>query len=103
MPDSTQGRFTGISRLGRRATNSLALLVNGTCRLSHQGLRDIRTWRDLTSTEKEARPLRPASSEMMIHSDAAYLRDGGTLGPCGESGQHGVRESQGGKSALRAY
>jgi hypothetical protein len=65
------------------------------CKLSHQGIRDIQSWRALTSTEREGRPLRPAAPELMMHTDAADLGYGGTLGKCGAAGQCGEWEAQG--------
>ena len=65
------------------------------CRLSHQSLRDLHTWCALTSTEREGRPLRPAIPEATLHTDAADLGYGGTLGPLSNPGEPGLWEAQG--------
>jgi hypothetical protein len=50
------------------------------CRLSHQSLRDLRTWRKLTSDAREGHPIRPASPRGIMHTDAADLGFGGNFG-----------------------
>jgi hypothetical protein len=65
------------------------------CKLSHQGIRNIQSWRALTSTEREGRPLRPAAPEVMMHTDAADLEYGGTLGQCVAAEQCGEWKAQG--------
>jgi Reverse transcriptase (RNA-dependent DNA polymerase) len=68
---------------------------NKRCRLSHQTLRDMRFWKRVTSKEKEGRPIRPTTPDMSLHTDAADLGFGGTLGPVGRPGDQGLWESQG--------
>jgi hypothetical protein len=63
--------------------------------LIYQGIHDIQSWPALIITELEGRPLRPATPELMVHTDAADLGYGGTQGQCGVSGKRGEWEAQG--------
>jgi Reverse transcriptase (RNA-dependent DNA polymerase) len=80
---------------GNKKATSRASRENKRCRLSHQTLRDLRFWKRVTSKEKEGRPIRPTLPEMSLHTDAADLGFGGTLGPKGQPGERGLWESQG--------
>lgn len=62
-------------------------------RLSRQSLRDLRYWRSLT--RGEGRELRPCPPSMAMHSDAADVGWGGTLGPNLQAGSPGLWEGQG--------
>ena len=62
-------------------------------RLSRQSLRDLRYWRSLT--RGEGRELRPCPPHMAMHSDAADVGWGGTLGPNLQAGSPGLWEGQG--------
>jgi Reverse transcriptase (RNA-dependent DNA polymerase) len=81
--------------LGRRKNSNRASREAARCRLSHQSLRDIRTWKSITSMEKEGRPIHPIQPDLTMHSDAADFGYGGTLGPVGKAGDRGLWESQG--------
>ena len=66
------------------------------CRLSYQGIRDLRTWCELTNAEREGRPLRPVvSPAMTLHTDAADVGYGGTLGPAEKAGSPELWAAQG--------
>jgi hypothetical protein len=65
------------------------------CRLSHQGLRDLRVWRRLTSAEKDGRQIHSPAPQLSLHSDASDVGYGGTLGPHSAQGEPGLWESQG--------
>lgn len=62
-------------------------------RLSRQSLRDLRFWRQLT--RGEGRELRPCPPDLALHSDAADVGWGGTLGPDLRAGSRGLWEAQG--------
>lgn len=64
-------------------------------RLSHQFLRDLRFWKKLTSEEKEGREIRPHPASYTLHTYAADMGFGWTLGPDKVPGQNGLWESQG--------
>lgn len=79
------------------AANLLRTAVSGTptrVRLCRQSLRDLAYWRSLTRGEgRDLQP--PPPPEVMMHSDAADVGYGGTLGPVGEPGSPGLWEGQG--------
>lgn len=65
----------------------------GRVRPSRQSLRDLRFWRRLT--RGEGRELRPCKPDMALHSDAADVEWGNTLGPNIQPGSPGLWEGQG--------
>jgi hypothetical protein len=64
-------------------------------RLSHQSLRDLRTWQRLARAEKEGRRMHPPVPDGIMHTDAADVGYGGTLDREGQPGDQGAWESQG--------
>lgn len=63
-------------------------------RLCRQSLRDLAYWRKLTTGEvRDLKP--PPPAEEMMHTDAADVGYGGTLGPVGESGSLSLWEGKG--------
>ena len=62
-------------------------------RLSRQSLRDLRYWRSLT--RGEGRDLQPPPADLTMHSDAADVGYGGTLGTCSDAGSPGLWEGHG--------
>jgi Reverse transcriptase (RNA-dependent DNA polymerase) len=81
--------------LSRKKATSRASRENTRCRLSHQEIRDLQFWKRVTSKEREGRQIRTTSTEMSLHTDAADLGFGGTLGKIGQPGDRGLWESQG--------
>jgi hypothetical protein len=61
--------------------------------LSRQSLRDLAYWRSLT--RGEGRDLLPRPADLTMHSDAADVGYGGTLGTNPEAGSPGLWEGQG--------
>ena len=53
--------------------------ARGRVRLSHQSIRDLRKWRDLSRQELSGRLVVPPPPQAAIHSDAADMGYGGTL------------------------
>jgi hypothetical protein len=47
--------------------------------MSHQSIRDLQMWSKLASTETDERPIRPLSTNGIMHTGAADVRFGGTL------------------------
>jgi hypothetical protein len=62
-------------------------------RLSRQSLRGLAYWRSLTRGER--RDLHPLPADLTMHSDAADVGYGGTLGMCTASGYPGLWEGRG--------
>jgi hypothetical protein len=62
-------------------------------RLSRQSLRDLAYWRSLT--RGEGRDLHPPPADLTMHSDAADVEYGGTLGMESEAGSPGLWEGRG--------
>jgi hypothetical protein len=62
-------------------------------RLSRQSLRDLAYWRSLT--RGEGRDLHPPPADLTMHSDAADVGYGGTLGLESEAGSPGLWEGHG--------
>jgi hypothetical protein len=62
-------------------------------RLSRQSLRDLVYWRSLT--RGEGRDLHPPPTDLTMHSVAASVGYGGTLGMCSEAGSQGLWEGRG--------
>jgi hypothetical protein len=62
-------------------------------RLSRQSLRDLEYWRSLT--RGEGRDLHPPPADLTMHSDAADVGYGGTLGMESEAGSPGLWEGPG--------
>ena len=53
--------------------------ARGRVRLSHQSIRDLRTWRDLSRKELSGRLVVPPPPKATFQSDAADMGYGGTL------------------------
>jgi len=51
----------------------------GRMRLSHQSLRDLKKWKDLSKQELQGRPIFPSTPTAAMHTDAADVGYGGTL------------------------
>lgn len=51
----------------------------GRIRLSHQSIRDLRRWKQLSTSELAGRPMTPPSATAALHTDAADVGYGGTL------------------------
>ena len=51
----------------------------GRCRLSHQSVRDLRFWRQLSGEKSTGRPILPPPVQASVHTDAADMGYGGTL------------------------
>ncbi len=81
--------------LGKATRGKPAARDGRRCRLSHQSLPDLRTWRTMTSTDCEGRPIHPPVSQAVLHSDAADVGYGGTLGTDDSAGAPGIWEAQG--------
>jgi hypothetical protein len=62
-------------------------------RLSRKSLRDLNYWRSLT--RGEGRDLHPPPADLTVHSDAADVGYGGTLGSCSVAGSPGLWEGRG--------
>ena len=91
-PESKAGirKSIRVEKLKRIEQNS-----RSRCRLSHQSIRDLPTWCELTSTEREERRLRPTAPEATSHTDAADLGYGGTIRPLSNPAEPGLWEAQG--------
>ena len=64
-------------------------------RLSYQIIRDLIFWRSITCAEKDRREIPPPGSSHTLHTDAADIVFGGTLGPDARPGAPGPWEVQG--------
>jgi hypothetical protein len=64
-------------------------------RICHQCVRDLKTWRKLTASEKLGQSMHPQAPDGIMHTDAADVGYGGTLGITGNPGDAGLWESQG--------
>jgi hypothetical protein len=64
-------------------------------RICHQCVRDLKTWRKLTASEKLGRSMHPQAPDGIMHTDAADVGYCGTLGITGNPGDAGLWESQG--------
>jgi hypothetical protein len=58
---------------GKDGTLPRAARGGDRCKLRYQGIHDIQSWRALTITEREGRPLRHEAPELMMQTDAADL------------------------------
>lgn len=81
--------------LGHRTTGRQAARHGARFRLRHQSIRDLRTCRDFMAREREGRPIHAPIPECDLHTDAADLGFGGTLGGVGEAGDPGLWWAQG--------
>jgi hypothetical protein len=79
----------------RRPRESRASRNGNRCRSSHQSIRDLQTWRKLASTKTDGRPIRPLSTNRIMHTDAADVGFGGTLDIAGNPGDPGQWQDQG--------
>jgi hypothetical protein len=79
----------------RRPREGRASRNRNRCRLSHQSIRDLQTWRKLASNETDGRSIRPLSTNVIMHTDAAYMGFGGTLDIAGNPGDPGQWQDQG--------
>lgn len=90
----TRSLFFDLTRAESRSkTQGTIKCYNGRVRLSRQSLRDLQHWRCLT--REDGRALQPAKPDLSLHTDAADLGYGGTLGPSMEPGARGLWEGQG--------
>lgn len=64
-------------------------------RLTYQSIRDLRFSRVLTCAEKDGQEIRPPGPSNTLHTDAADIGFGGTLGPDTGPGAPGLWEAQG--------
>jgi hypothetical protein len=78
----------------RRPREGRASRNENRCRLSHQSIRDLKTWRKLASNEKDERPMRPLPTNGIMHTDAADMGFGGTLDIAGKIGDPGQWQDQ---------
>jgi hypothetical protein len=92
----TRSLYDDMKYYKLKAQSNHAAARNGErVRLSHQCIRDLKAWRKLTASERLGRSIHPQASDGTMHTDAADVGCGATLGITGNPGDAGLRESQG--------
>jgi hypothetical protein len=84
-----------LKDMTRGPRESRAPRYGNRCRLSQQSIRDLEMQRKLPSTEIDGCPVRPLSTNGIMHKNAANVRFGGRLDVAGNTGDPGQWQDQG--------
>ncbi len=58
-------------------------------------IRDLKTWREFARTERQGRAMHPTAPDVVLHTDAADVGYGGTMGTTDRAGDPGLWWAQG--------
>jgi hypothetical protein len=79
----------------RRLRESRASRNENLCWLSHQSIKDLQMWRKLANAETGGRPIRPLTTNGIMHIDAADVGFSMTLNVLDKPGDPGQWQDQG--------